>query len=359
MNEKLLLEVEGLKTHYFTDEGVVRAVNGVDFSLSRGETLCLVGESGCGKSVTARSILRLIESPGKIVSGSIRLHRDWDVVDITALDPRGREMRDVRGGEISMIFQEPMTSLSPIHTIGDQVGESVQLHLGVDKKEAGRRAIEMLGKVGIPQPERRLASYPFELSGGMRQRVMIAIALSCNPSLLIADEPTTALDVTTQATILDLIKDLQRELGMAVLFITHDLGVVAEIGDSVAVMYLGNVVEHAEVDAIFHDPKHPYTKALLRSIPTITASGERLESIQGMVPHPFQRPTGCAFHPRCEQRMDGVCNELDPPLERVSATRGVRCLLYSDIEKTRERAGVRETADVPVTETHQKKTRAR
>jgi len=338
MSAKPLLEVENLHTHYFTDEGVVKAVNGASFSLAKGETLCLVGESGCGKSVTARSILQLIGVPGRIVSGSIRLHRDDGVVDIASLDARGKEMRAIRGARISMIFQEPMSSLSPIHPIGEQVAEVIRLHMRVEKEEAQERAVTMLRRVGIPQPETRLKSYPFEMSGGMRQRVMIAMALSCTPSLLIADEPTTALDVTTQATILDLIKDLQEELGMAVLFITHDLGVVAEIADSVAVMYLGQVVERAECDAIFHDPKHPYTQALLRSIPKLIVDGDRhLESIKGMVPHPFQRPSGCPFHPRCERRLANVCATLDPPQEWVGERHGVSCLLYSDVEKLKQR----------------------
>ncbi len=334
MNGELLLEVEGLYTHFFTDEGVVKAVNGVSFSISRGETLCLVGESGCGKSITARSILQLVDPPGRIISGSIKLHREGKILDIARLDPRGRGMREVRGGEIAMIFQEPMSSLSPIHSIGDQIAEAMQLHLRLPKEEALTRAASLLERVGIPEPEKRLKSYPFELSGGMRQRAMIAMALSCSPSLLIADEPTTALDVTTQATILDLIKDLQAEYGMAVLFITHDLGVVAEIADKVAVMYLGKIMERADVDVVFHDPKHPYTQALLRSIPKLVVDGERrLASIRGMVPHPFQRPRGCPFHPRCEKRMAGACDTLDPPLEPLSAEHAVSCLLYRDVER--------------------------
>ena len=258
-----LLDVKELKTHFFTDEGVVKAVDGVNLTLKRGQTLCVVGESGCGKSVTARSILRIVPTPGKIVEGEIRFrHRNGGSVDLAQLNPRGREIRYIRGGEISMIFQEPMSSLSPVHTIGSQIMEAILLHLPVTKQEARKRAVYLLDLVGIPRPSEQLDAYSFELSGGMRQRAMIAIALACEPQLLIADEPTTALDVTTQANILDLIRELQEATGMAVLFITHDLGVVAEIADEVVVMYLGRDVESGAVDTIFHDPKHPYTRAL-------------------------------------------------------------------------------------------------
>ena len=265
-----LLELRDLKTHFFTDEGVVKAVDGVSFSIPRGKTLCVVGESGCGKSMMARSILQLVEPPGRIVSGNILFHSSpGESVNLAKLEPRGRAIRQLRGNEIAMIFQEPMTSLSPVHTIGNQIMEAILLHLPVGKKEAQERAAEVLSRVGIPKPKERLSSYTFELSGGMRQRAMIAMALACEPKLLIADEPTTALDVTTQANILDLIKELQEELDMSVMFITHDLGVVAEIADEVVVMYLGTVAEKGDVDDIFHDPKHPYTKALLRSIPKL------------------------------------------------------------------------------------------
>jgi peptide/nickel transport system ATP-binding protein len=331
---EVLLEVKNLYTHFFTDEGLVRAVNGVDFRIERGKTHCLVGESGCGKSVTAFSILQLVQSPGRIVKGEILLHRNAETIDLAKLNPKGREIRSIRGKEISMIFQEPMSSLSPVHTIGDQIIEAIRLHLQLTETEAKDRTVELLRRVGIPKAEDRLDTYPFQLSGGMRQRATIAMMLSCNPSLLIADEPTTALDVTTQANILDLIKDLQNEHGMSVLFITHDLGVVAEVADEVVVMYLGQVAERGDVDSIFHDPKHPYTQALLQSIPHLSAEpARRLASIRGMVPHPFRRPGGCPFHPRCDSFMPGVCDRLDSPREPVGDGREVRCLLYSDVER--------------------------
>lgn len=331
-NSEKLLEVKGLTTHFFTDEGVVKSVNGVDFSIERRKMLCVVGESGCGKSVTARSILQLIHKPGKIVSGEILWHRqNGETVDITKLGPRGREIRDIRGKEISMIFQEPMSTLSPVHTIGNQLLETIRLHLPLNKQQATERAIYMLERVGIPKAASRLDNYAFELSGGMRQRVMIALALCCESSLLIADEPTTALDVTTQATILDLIAELQEDLGMAVMFITHDLGVVAEIADEVVVMYLGQVVERGPVDAIFHDPKHPYLQSLLCSIPQLSdEKQERLSSIRGMIPHPFDRPKGCQFNPRCDRMIPGLCDQREPVSEQLAPERDVRCWLYSN-----------------------------
>jgi peptide/nickel transport system ATP-binding protein len=251
-----------------------------------------------------------------------------EVIDLVTLDPKGKPIRAIRGREISMIFQEPMTSLSPVHTIGDQIGENILLHLPVTKEEARTRTIEVLRRVGIPRAADRLAAYPFQLSGGMRQRAMIAMALACNPSLLIADEPTTALDVTTQAQILDLMRELQQELGMAIIFITHDLGVVAEMADTVAVMYLGLVVERGPVDQIFHDPRHPYTRALLRSIPRLgQRKGRRLDSIRGMVPDSFNRPLGCPFHPRCDQVIPGRCDQVLPPPVFLGPDRDARCLL--------------------------------
>jgi peptide/nickel transport system ATP-binding protein len=328
MTDRVLLEVKDLRTHFFTDEGTVKAVDGVDFDIERGETVCVVGESGCGKSVTARSILQIVDAPGRIVTGQILLHQNGRTTNLAALDPRGKAIRAIRGREIGMIFQEPMTSLSPVHTIGDQIMESIQLHLADTPAQARQRTIELLRRVGIPSPERRIDAYPFQLSGGMRQRAMIAMGLACGPSLLIADEPTTALDVTTQAQILDLIAELQSELGMAVLLITHDLGVVAEIADSVVVMYLGSVAERGSVDAIFHDPKHPYTQALLRSIPKVGVGvRERLATIRGSVPAPFARPAGCAFHPRCDRMMPGRCDHVVPARVSVN-TSEVRCLLY-------------------------------
>ena len=330
-----LLEVRDVKTHFFTDEGVVKAVDGVNLSLKRGQTLCVVGESGCGKSVTARSILRIVSTPGEIVSGEIIFRqRDGNSIDLAKMNPKGREIRKIRGGEISMIFQEPMSSLSPVHSIGSQLMEVILLHLPVTKREARKRAISMLDLVGIPRASEQLDAYSFELSGGMRQRAMIAIALACEPQLLIADEPTTALDVTTQANILDLIRDLQQDSGMSVLFITHDLGVVAEIADDVVVMYLGRDVESGGVDAIFHDPKHPYTRALLQSIPRYGGGeSDRLYSIKGTVPHPFDRPTGCPFHPRCDDFIAEQCNRIDPHRHQISQEHSVRCLLYSSADK--------------------------
>jgi peptide/nickel transport system ATP-binding protein len=326
---EVFLTVKDLKTHFFTDEGVVKAVNGVDLTVRRKETICIVGESGCGKSITARSLLKLIDAPGKIVGGQILLQRkDGSMIDIAALSPAGKEIRSIRGNDISMIFQEPMTSLSPVHTIGDQLQEVLLVHMDITKKEADERVLEMLNKVGIPKPAERVKSYTFELSGGMRQRAMIAMALLCRSQLLIADEPTTALDVTTQATILQLIYNLQQEMGMAVLFITHDLGVVAEIADRVAVMYLGQVVEYGSEKDIFYNPKHPYLRALLHSIPKISGGGERLDSIEGMVPHPFRRPSGCVFHPRCKMKIDGICDCEEPAIVVEGSGHGVKCHLY-------------------------------
>ncbi len=337
IDNETLLEVRDVKTHFFTDEGVVKAVDGVNLSLQRGQTLCLVGESGCGKSVTARSILRIVPTPGKIVSGQIVFQQgNGQAIDLATMNPKGREIRKIRGKEISMIFQEPMSSLSPVHSIGNQIMEAILLHLPVSKQEARKRATSILERVGIPRASERLDAYSFELSGGMRQRAMIAIALACEPQLLIADEPTTALDVTTQANILDLISDLQRDNGMSVLFITHDLGVVAEIADEVVVMYLGRDVESREVDSIFHDPKHPYTRALLQSIPRYgSGTRERLYSLKGTVPHPFDRPEGCPFHPRCDDFIAEQCNKIDPRRHRISQKHSVRCLLYSAADEYR------------------------
>jgi len=311
-----ILEVRDLRTYFFPEEGTVRAVDGAHLDVYPRRTLGIVGESGCGKSVTARSILRIVERPGRIVSGSILLRRDdADAgVDLTQLTPDGREMRHIRGEDIALIFQEPMTSFSPVHTIGSQIVETVRLHQGVGKRQARERAVEALRLVGVPSPERRVDEYGFQLSGGLRQRAMIALALSCSPRILIADEPTTALDVTTQAQILALLADLQRREGMAIILITHNLGVVAEMCDEVAVMYLGRVVEQGPVDTIFHDPKHPYTRALLRSMPSIKARvRSRLPVIEGSIPHPYNRPPGCPFHPRCPEFMPGRCDQIEPP----------------------------------------------
>lgn len=340
-----LLEVKNLKTHFFLDQGIVRAVDGVDFTVQRGQTVGIVGESGCGKSVMARSILRIVPPPGRIVEGQLLFHQKPNnhngaptsqveqVIDLATLDARGAQIRSIRGGEISMIFQEPMTSLSPVHTIGSQIIEAIRLHQNVSDEEARRQTIDMLAKVNMPQPERTIDRYPHQLSGGMRQRAMIAMALSCRPSLLIADEPTTALDVTTQAQILSLLGELQREFGMAIIFITHDLGVIAQMVDYVVVMYLGQVVEIADVDSIFYEPKHPYTQSLLRSIPRLgrkSARGisTRLTAIRGSVPDPYSIPSGCPFHPRCRKAIAGVCNQKDPPFLDVGPGHKVRCVLY-------------------------------
>jgi oligopeptide/dipeptide ABC transporter ATP-binding protein len=325
-----LLEVKGLKTYFYTDEGTVKAVEGADFTIQRGQTVGVVGESGCGKSVTAFSILQLIQKPGRIVSGEVIWRtKDGEQVDLSKLKHNGDRLRDIRGNEISMIFQEPMVSLSSLHTIGDQVSEAILLHQNVNKEEARRRAVEMLTKVGIPRAEQRMEAYPFQFSGGMRQRVMIAMALVCRPTLLIADEPTTALDVTTQAQIMELMADLQKEMGMAIMLITHNLGVVAETCEKVLVMYLGEVVEQAPVRALFKDPLHPYTRALLRSIPVLGRSHEgSLDPITGAVPDPYNRPTGCPFHPRCEKMIPGKCDTARPPYMQMPDGRGVRCVLY-------------------------------
>jgi oligopeptide/dipeptide ABC transporter ATP-binding protein len=327
-----LLEIRDLRIHFFTDSGVIKGVDGVNLTIERGKTLCLVGESGCGKSVTSRAILKIIHRPGKIVGGQILYHRrqpngTTQITDIVPMNPKGKEIRDIRGKEISMIFQEPMSSLSVMYTVGNQIMETIRLHEKVSKQEARTRAIELLRLVEIPRPERIIDEYPFRLSGGMRQRVMIAMALACNPTLLIADEPTTALDVTTQAEILKLMRSLQERYGMAMLFITHDLGVVAEIADDVAVMYLGKIVERCDVDTLFHNPKHPYTQALLRSIPRIAADRQTLDPIAGMIPSPYRRPSGCPFHPRCTQRMVH-CSSIEPALTALSDNHQVRCLLY-------------------------------
>ncbi len=336
-NNNLLVQVEDLKIHFFTNEGIVRAVDGVTFDIHSGETLCMVGESGCGKSVTARALLQIVHRPGKIVDGSIVLYRQKshdqiEKVRISDLEPKGREIRSIRGKDISMIFQEPMTSLSPMYTVGNQIMETIMLHTKADKNQARARTLELLEFVGIPRPNRIIDEYPFRLSGGMRQRAMIAMALSCNPRLLIADEPTTALDVTTQAQIIDLIQGLQKDYDMGVLFITHDLGVVAEIADRVAVMYLGNVVEYSDVYTIFNDPQHPYTQSLLRSIPKVTATREKLEVIRGMVPSPFRRPSGCPFHPRCPKAMP-VCSEIEPKTISLTENHQVHCLLFDEDAK--------------------------
>src|SRR5580700_2397343 len=326
-----ILSVRDLKTYFLADEGAVRAVDGTSFDLFPGQTLGIVGESGCGKSVTARSILRIVERPGRIIGGEIMLRRaDGSVVDLATLPPDGTQMRAIRGGEIGLVFQEPMSSLSAFHTIGNQLIEAIRLHAPLSKRAARVRAIELLAMVGIPRPSQRIDAYSFELSGGLRQRVMIALALAAEPRILIADEPTTALDVTTQAQILELIRRIQRERGLAVILITHDMGVIAEMTDDVVVMYLGHEVEKGPVDAIFHAARHPYTRSLLRSIPSVLAEPRaRLATIAGSIPHPYARPSGCPFHPRCPDHIVGVCEKTFPAETPIGEAHDVACHLYT------------------------------
>jgi peptide/nickel transport system ATP-binding protein len=330
MVDNSLLSVRNLKTYFAQYEGTVKAVDGVSFDVAPRATLGIVGESGCGKSVTARSILRIVDRPGRIIDGEIHFRRPGrPSVDLAKLDPNGREMRAIRGAEIALIFQEPMSSFSPVHSVGNQIIEMLLLHRPMSRREARDETIQILRRVGVSSPEERVDQLPNQLSGGIRQRAMIAIALSCKPTLLIADEPTTALDVTTQTQILELLRRLQKEEGMAIMLITHDLGVVAEMATDVAVMYLGRVVEQAPVDAIFHDPRHPYTQALLRSIPRIRSrTRERLTPIEGAVTHPYDRPTGCPFHPRCASFMAGKCDRETPMLRAVADHHAVSCFLY-------------------------------
>ena len=337
-NNSTLLDIKNLKTYFYLDEGEVRAVDDVNLRIERGKVLGVVGESGCGKSVLARSIMRIVRPPGRTVDGELIYHRqspddgEWETLDLQQLPQDGAEMRRIRGSDITMVFQEPMVSFSPVHTIGDQIVEGILLHQDVDRDGARAIAADMLGKVGIPDPDTRVDAYPFNLSGGMRQRAMIAMALSCNPTLLIADEPTTALDVTTQAQILELMAELQRELGMAMMLITHNLGVVAQMAEEIIVMYLGKIVERADTAKLFSEPKHPYTQELLKSIPQLRRrrQTERLTAISGTVPPPFIRPPGCPFHPRCPQAMPGVCDVVEPPQINIDGEHTVRCLLYDD-----------------------------
>ena len=325
-----LLEVTNLRTQFPTRAGLIRSVDGVSFGIGEGELLGLVGESGCGKSITALSIMRLISPPGKIAGGSIKFK--GEELTTTTED----RLRELRGNDIAMIFQDPMTSLNPVFTVGEQIAEALRLHRKMDKKQAWAAAIEAMKEVSIPSPERRVKDYPHQLSGGMRQRVMIAMALACDPELLIADEPTTALDVTIQAQILELLDELRVSRKLAVLLITHDLGVVAEVADRVCVMYTGKIVEESGVDELFADPKHPYTRGLLRSVPKLTDAGTakaiRLQTIEGTVPSPTNLPYGCHFAPRCEHRMD-ICVEGDIPLTTLPNEAKVRCVLYDKSQK--------------------------
>lgn len=338
-----ILSVRNLKTYFLLDEGTVRAVDGISFDVFPGQVVGIVGESGCGKSVTIKSVLRIIEKPGRIVEGEIyfRPHRqngrdgsggNGDFVDLVPLDAHGKRMRSVRGAEIALIPQEPMSAFSPVHTIGNQIIEAILLHQDVSEREARRIAIERLREVDVPSPEQHVNAYSWELSGGLRQRAMIAMALSCNPRLLIADEPTTAIDVTTQAQILRLLRSLQQQHNMAIIFITHDLGVIAQIAEYVIVMYLGRTMETGPVDDIFHSPQHPYTRALLKSIPSVyTSSRAFLPTIEGAIPHPFNRPPGCPFHPRCPEFMSGICGRKTPTLQPVNERQSAGCFLYHRI----------------------------
>lgn len=329
MNDQdVVLEIKDLHTFFPLEEGMLKAVNGVSLTIHKNRTLGVVGESGCGKSVTAQSILRIVPTSAQM-TGEILLYKNGHIIDLAALAPSGKEIRDIRGRDISMIFQEPMTAFSPVHTVGDQIMEAILVHDDVPTAEARNQAIELLSLVGIPVPEERVDAYPHQLSGGMRQRGMIAMALALKPKLLIADEPTTALDVTIQAQILRLMKTLQAEMGMSIMFITHDLGVIANMADDVAVMYLGRVVEFGSVRQIFRRPQHPYTQALMRSIPrTGRTSRARLETIQGIVPVPLDPPDICPFADRCTQFIAGRCDERVPDFLETEPGHSVRCILY-------------------------------
>ena len=325
-----IVEVSKLRTHFFLDEGVLKAIDGVSFTVGEREIMGLIGESGCGKSVTAQSILRIVPQPGRIVAGTIHLHtQNGGSIDLVKFPPFGDEIRNIRGRLISMIFQEPMTSLSPVHTIGHQIMEAIEIHITPDKKEARGLTLEIMAKVGIPNPMQRIDEYPHQLSGGLRQRAMIAMALSCSPSLLIADEPTTALDVTVQAQILDLINHLQQQIGMSVLYITHDLGVISEIAENVAVMYLGRIVEYGRNKDIFANPLHPYTIRLLHSIPKFGLKAKsRLDAIKGNVPIPLDPPWQCGFVSRCPDAIQGTCELAVPRLREMETGHFVRCFRH-------------------------------
>jgi len=353
-----LVEIKNLNVEFEVRDGIVHALDGVTFTVNRGETLGVIGESGCGKSVTAKTVMQMVPKPGKITQGEVIYYRKdkynpdkpVEAINITNLDPDGDEIRQIRGGEFAMIFQEPMSCLTPVYTAGTHIGEALNLHrlipqtVGaqmaraiqqyrhVTKQEAREISIEMLRKVGLPKPKQRVDSYPHQLSGGQRQRVMIAIALSCQPAMLIADEPTTALDVSIEAQILDLMRDLQESVDMAIMFITHNLGVVAEMAKEIVVMYMGKQVERASTIKVFYEAKHPYTRALLESIPKVgKRSSERLASIEGMVPDPFSLPSGCVFHPRCPSYMPGKCDKIAPTWREVEKDHWVRCLLYEEV----------------------------
>jgi oligopeptide/dipeptide ABC transporter ATP-binding protein len=332
MNAEPLLRVRDLRVSFRLDEGTVRAVDGVSFDVFPGQVVGIVGESGCGKSVTMRAILQLIDPPGRITSGEIMYRQGATPIDLARLPPRGRLMRDLRGAEIALIPQEPMAAFSPVHTVGAQIVETIMLHERPITRDAARaKTVELFRDVGISMPESRIDAYSWQLSGGLRQRAMIAMALSCKPRLLIADEPTTAIDVTTQAQILALLKELQRKYDTAIIFITHDLGVIAQMANYVVVMYLGRIMEEGPVDEIFHAPRHPYTRALLRSIPSMHSETRTLlPVIAGALPHPFNRPPGCPFHPRCEDILRERCATSVPALHTFGPRRAVSCFLHSD-----------------------------
>jgi peptide/nickel transport system ATP-binding protein len=335
-----LLSVRGLKVVFGLDEGSVRAVDGVSFDVMPGQVVGIVGESGCGKSVTTKAMLQLVDPPGRIAAGEMLFRRaGGEAVDLARLDPRGREIREIRGAEIALIPQEPMASFSPVHTVGEQIVEAIRLHArqwrpeggAVSRADARAIVVDLFRDVGISMPEQRLDSYSWQLSGGLRQRAMIAMALSCKPRLLIADEPTTAIDVTTQAQVLALLRDLQKRHGTAIVFITHDLGVIAQMASHVVVMYLGRVMEEGPVDAIFHAPRHPYTRALLRSMPGMRGETRvALPTISGTLPHPFNRPSGCPFHPRCEEAIAGRCQARVPVPRPVGGGQSASCFLHHD-----------------------------
>ena len=340
MTGEALLSVRGLKVVFGLDEGSVRAVDGVSFDVMPGQVVGIVGESGCGKSVTTKAMLQLVDPPGRIAAGEMLFRRaGGEAVDLARLDPRGREIREIRGAEIALIPQEPMASFSPVHTVGEQIVEAIRLHArqwrpeggAVSRADARAIVVDLFRDVGISMPEQRLDSYSWQLSGGLRQRAMIAMALSCKPRLLIADEPTTAIDVTTQAQVLALLRDLQKRHGTAIVFITHDLGVIAQMASHVVVMYLGRVMEEGPVDAIFHAPRHPYTRALLRSMPGMRGETRvALPTISGTLPHPFNRPAGCPFHPRCEEAIAGRCQARVPVLRTVGGGQSASCFLHHD-----------------------------
>jgi oligopeptide/dipeptide ABC transporter ATP-binding protein len=333
-----LLSVRNLKTHFLMDEGTVKAVDGVTFDVYPGQIFGIVGESGCGKSVTMKAVLRIVEPPGRIVGGEILLNCKADtnackIVDLAKMDANSKEMRSIRGAEIALIPQEPMAAFSPVHTVGNQLIEAIMLHQPIGHRAARKIALQMFKDVGIPMPDQRLDEYSWQLSGGLRQRAIIAMALSCNPRLLIADEPTTAVDVTTQAQVLRLLRRLQQDRNAAIIFITHDLGVIAQMASYVMVMYLGLVMEQGPVDDMFHLPQHPYTQALLRSIPSVNSAPRvALPTISGSIPHPFNKPRGCPFHPRCAKVMPGKCDVRTPALLPVGENRLASCFLYHDAE---------------------------